>query len=525
METYQELPQELAEIYPPLPKTKIDPVGLSLEEVRLKCINDFAFYSYWVKGRPLQDFHLEWCRQWESSENFFILAPRGSLKSSILSRDYSEWLIIRNPQVRILICSNNAKVAWALIRECQGTFEGNKTFIKLFGNLRGNPWSRYAFDVKPAIKMMEHTMMSTGVPGALSTGLHPDLIIIDDVVDEENSRTDTTRDRVEDWILMTLPGMMKRGTMIKGVGTRYHPLDLYSKFIAPGGQFEGRWKRYQALLQPDTPDEESFWEAWFPLRAREAMPDLELPKVTMGLLDLREFMGTSRFNAQYQNDIEAMKGDIIKEEWLNNYWYEDGNPPYCLPKPGDFYISEGADLAISEKDDACYFVWIRILVHKETCNIYVDKIIRGRFSFDEQFAIVVDNWHDGYQGVKAWVVNLENHNYEIALSNKILDKTIVPVNAVNHTKVGKIYERSMELQPLFENGKVFMHPKKHEQLKAELLNVPKGKPYDCVDAFYNAVQGIKKRVPLEVYVGDNSKIHRIFAPEYGEYPPISLIET
>lgn len=495
-----------------------------MEKIRLQCLNDFAFYSSFVKERPLQPFHIEWCQYWQHHDNFFILAPRGSLKSSILSRDYAEWLIIRNPQIRILICSNNAQVAWALIRECQGTFEGNHVFKKLFGLMRGKPWSRDKMDVKFAVKMMENTMMATGVPGALSTGLHPDLIIIDDVVDEENSRTTTTRKSVEDWILMTLPGMMKPEAMLKGVGTRYHPQDLYSSFIADGGQFDNRWARYRALLDQDTPNQRSFWEEWFPLRARKAMPDIGLKEVKMGLLDRREFMGTSRFNAQYQNDIEAMKGDIIKEEWLNNFWYEDGRPPFCLPKEGSFYVTEGADLAISEKDEACYFVWLRLLIEKRSHNVYVEKIIRGHFTYDEQYAIIVKNWRDGYCGKQAWKTFLEAHGYESALANKIIDTTIVPVQKVHHDP-GGIFERAMELQPYFENRKIFMHPVRHEQLKNELLNVPKGKPYDCVDALFNALRGVKKRKDIEVFTGYGKPSHeRIFTKEHGEFPPLYLVE-
>jgi len=485
--------------YYPKPKTEEDRL------IQLQCIESFPFYCAFIKGRILEDFHKEWIDLWLKNYSYAIFAPRESGKSTILTIDYCEWRLLRDPQTRILVLSNTDPLAVALVSEIKGTYEDNRTFFKYFGNWRGRrKWAEQNMDVRWAIRRKENSIICVGAFGKKATGLHVDIIIFDDLVDYINSLTEGQRRKMHEWVFRTVWPTKKhitrsRPTEMRVVGTRYNPADLYHDFIKPAGAFHSKYSRYKALIGDEDPYEcRSFWPEFFPLRARKAVPSLGITEVEEGLLDKYETMGKANFFSQYQNDTEAMKGDLIEARWLENYWSEHGRYPFGLPDK--FYLMEGVDLAISKDDTRAFFAWCRILIDNATSNVYVLEVIRERLTFDEQFQLIVRKWLEGFRGVRAGTVFVEAHGYEAALSNKIIEKTVVPCEPITQ-EPGRIFRRTIELQPLAQNGKLWLHETQENQvrLRSELLEAPNGFPYDCVDALYNATRGVYKHMESIVW--------------------------
>lgn len=203
-----------------------------------------------------------------------VLMPRGHLKSTIGTTLYSLWRIYRNPEIRILVGCNLQSLAYSFIREVRSYLEkpelqsvwnnrphieGNlipaiqkKTNARNFNNDteaedRKVIWNNVALQVVREGQYKEPTLFATS-SGTTVTGMHFDLIILDDLVDFKNVESEQKKTQTEEWIadvesVINPP----RLTQVKGVngfvlndilggeiivnGTRYAVDDYYGQIL------------------------------------------------------------------------------------------------------------------------------------------------------------------------------------------------------------------------------------------------------------------------------------------------------
>ncbi len=86
--------------------------------------------------------------------------------------------------------------------------------------------------------------------GASVRGAHPDLIIADDILDDDNSATNMSREKVKKWWFGTVTNMCKPTSAIIIEGTPQHELDL---IMSLKNNAVYKWKRYPAEME--LPDE------------------------------------------------------------------------------------------------------------------------------------------------------------------------------------------------------------------------------------------------------------------------------
>ena len=159
------------------------------------------------------------------------LMPRGHLKSTINTTLYTMWRIYRNPNIRILVGTNNLKLSNSFIRELRSYFENEELQAKVWNNrphIKGNLvpelqkrkrqrnqnseeldpteaedrkliWNNVAIQMLRTKRMKEPTIKSTSV-GTSEVGSHYDLIILDDVVDFKNVESEIKKQRVFEWL-------------------------------------------------------------------------------------------------------------------------------------------------------------------------------------------------------------------------------------------------------------------------------------------------------------------------------------
>jgi hypothetical protein len=148
------------------------------------------------------------------ASNRLLQMPRGHFKSSLVQL-YILWRIYRNPNIRILDATNIKDLSQAFIRELRTWLEDaelGETIWNLRPHIQGNlipplnkydrrhyaeendstdkriVWSNTQVQVIRGEVFKEPTVFSTSV-GSKATGQHFDVIIMDDVVDYDNSRT------------------------------------------------------------------------------------------------------------------------------------------------------------------------------------------------------------------------------------------------------------------------------------------------------------------------------------------------
>lgn len=252
-----------------------------------------------VLGYQVRPFHREILEHQEASRENLTLAPRGFGKSTVGTVARCIFEVLVDPNVRILICSNTALQAEVFLREIKHHLAANPLLVEIFGEQRGAKWDTTEIEVRgKTAPWKEATVTTLGVGGPVASR-HYELIIGDDLVAEKNARTELQREQVRTWYYKVLyPTVVDETSRVFLIGTRFHPQDLWG------------------TLQRNDPD-----VSVKVIRALDADGSTPWPeKFSVAHLHaLRTKMGPAIFNSQYQNDTDAMKGQIFKEEWFRFY--------------------------------------------------------------------------------------------------------------------------------------------------------------------------------------------------------------
>lgn len=116
--------------------------------------------------------------------------PRGHLKTTLLTITTALWLLLRDPDERILIYSANATLAqkmFGLIRRfLEGQGEAGQFFLQCYPELRTSrserdKWAHNALTVPRPTPYTDHSLEASGI-GAIITGSHFTTELVDDVV-------------------------------------------------------------------------------------------------------------------------------------------------------------------------------------------------------------------------------------------------------------------------------------------------------------------------------------------------------
>ena len=407
-----------------------------------------------IMGYQKTPCHMSMLLHQSSNDKTLTLAPRGIGKSVCLTIVRALYEIVRNPNIRILIVSNTQLQAEIFLREIKDHIQGNQKFIDVFGSLVGDKWDGREINVKTRTTFAkESTVSCCGVGGAI-IGRHYDLIIGDDLVDEENSRTEIQREKFKTWFYKVLDPTLEPDGRFFIHGTRYNPSDHYAHLMNCDADYKCRV--YPAISKKGV----SIWP--------EKMPIEWLEKK-------RRAMGTPIFNTQYQNDTTLMVGKIFKFEWFRYY---DTIPEKLI-------IFQGVDLAISKEDTACYFA-LATIGKDEFGRIFIIDMFKDRLSFLQQtFKIIAKA-----QQYHPRRVFIEVNAYQKAQAQLLQVISTVPVKPVITVK-DKI-TRAWTLSSKFENGQVLI-PKWSgsgdaiQELRDNLINFPDCDYDDDFDALDIAI--------------------------------------
>ena len=444
--------------------------GLSTEEVsqaihQIKTVGDLAL----AKGHPamlmnvlgyaVEDFHKYWMDEILGKEkNLLILAPRGHGKSILLA-NYVIWRIIQNPNIRILVVSATGKQSTDFMSVVQGQFE-NPDFIEIFGDYRNvKKWNNMEIMVKGRTKIMREATLSVSSYGGAIISRHVDLLIADDVVDEDNARTQTQRELLETWFFKSLTPVLEPNAKTIALGTRWHYEDLYNTLIQKG------W-RHVIMGTPVAPtfDDIGILNGGDPLWRDQYPIDI-----------LRERyikMGSIFYNSQYFNDPTGMKGQIFEYDWFN--WYEDGDAREIQT------IWIGVDPASSLQKYADYTA-ICVIGITKTGDIYVLDIFQGKIPIMTQ----IEKIREYTAMYKPTAVAIEVNAYQRVLAQH-MEALMCPVQEIT-TLTDKV-SRALKIQPYIQNRKLYVKRSMKETLVKQMIQFPKTEKKDMLDSLQLAIE-------------------------------------
>lgn len=418
---------------------------------------------------PLNQFHKELCHFVTDDKNRkkLILIPRGHLKSTLVTIGYSVQSIINNPNVRVLILSATWEIAVDFLTEIKRHIRENETIHRLFGDLTENAeeWSADRITLRRTDQNIKGpTVKAAGIDTNL-VGSHPDLIIIDDAHNRDNSQTadqiEKVINRFRDCIDLLEPG----GQLIV-IGTRWNLIDLYGWIQDKDNHMN---QDFDVMVKTAYEGNIETGEGFTPLWPQK--------------FDLKELQtrlradGWYQFSSQYLNNPVPEEDATFRRDMFQNY-----DPLDIRGKEMTKIMT--IDPAISLEKTADYSAIITCGVDTFG-NIFVLDIWRGHVQPSELIDKIFEinsNFHPNHIG-------LETVAYQKALAYSIKEQMQIRNKYLPITEI-QPHERSKDqrikgLQPLYANKKIF-HPQNHRMkfyFEDELANFPRGGHDDMIDAF------------------------------------------
>ena len=204
---------------------------------------DFGAFVYLLGYRDLGKFHqkeIEWLGKTryitDQPVRRIWLWSRGFFKTSLITEAHTLWLIVNNPNSRILIVSFTLEVAKKALGAIRNHFIGNEDFRGFFREFVPKPnkegkiefgTTEYFTIPNRTKSLKEPTVMCAGV-GTNITGLHFDWMKIDDLVNQDSVTNDTQIQASKDYYSLLRP-IFDNPTCPREdvIGTIYHFNDLH----------------------------------------------------------------------------------------------------------------------------------------------------------------------------------------------------------------------------------------------------------------------------------------------------------
>jgi hypothetical protein len=383
--------------------------------------------------------------------------PRDHGKSKHLSIAYPLWRIAKNHNIRILSISRTANVAESFLSEIVSNIERNHKYINFarfidptgkgivprMKQLRKQTedWSGKSITIeREDVGMKDPTICATGLFGQILSR-RADIIILDDVVDQQNSATELQRKKVIDWIETTvLPVLVPGGTLIY-LGNTWHQDDVVSKFmtdprfivqkrqgaIIAEAERQDLWQKWGSIMLNITvPPKFRFIEAnAFYEQNKEEMDKgskvLWPERYPYSRLYLERLLNPYVFARMYQCDPSNRPNQVIRDEWIEKAMHK-GRLLRFQDAPHEKNFLEvsaaGMDLAISleEAADDTALIYMDLVRQGydgvEDGDYIIRQIHRGKYTPNEQRTIAKTAWaRDGMQSVR-----VESNSYQKSLS-------------------------------------------------------------------------------------------------------------
>lgn len=348
--------------------------------------------KYYDEASQFADFHREWWDLCCSDDKFVaICAPRGHSKSTTITITYSLAVVLFRQRRYVLIVADTEAQASLFLGQIKQILYDSTEIHNLFGLQMGPKGVEFEKDTETDIivKFADQSSFRIVAKGAeqklrgmLWNGQRPDMIVIDDLMNEELVANKDRRDKLRRWVYGSLiPCRSERG-IIRFVGTPMNlddPLEsLMPKENAKDTVVEdlrtwskrkvGMWRSikyrahnsdYSAILWPDRKSKQLFEEL------RQDFSDQGIPEV---------------YACEYLcNPVDDSIRYFRKGDFLS-MTEEDRK------KNKTYYIT--ADLAISMRERADYTA---IVVGGMDSNgqLHIVNCIRERLSGDEIVATLL----------------------------------------------------------------------------------------------------------------------------------------
>ncbi|MDD4931309.1 MAG: phage terminase large subunit [Candidatus Colwellbacteria bacterium] len=335
------------------------------------------YYAHYVKYETA-DFQKEIIHNLEKSavENLYIVAFRGSGKSTMVTTAYPIWAILGKQQKKfcIIFCQTKAQAKQHMMN-IRAELENNDVLKRDLGPFQeeSDEWGSNSLVFKKHGARITVASSDQSIRGLRHNEHRPDLIICDDVEDVQSTRTREGRDKTYNWLRGEVVPAGDKNTRLIIVGNLLHEDSLLMRIkdeIAQG-RARGIFKEYPLLDKDDV----CLWPGKY-----KDSKDIEEEKLKVA--------SEISWQREYLLRIIPSDDQVIYPEWINYY---DELPGAQHKAYRGTYA--GVDLAISSEESADFTAIVSAHVYgrAEKLRIYIlPNPIRQKLNFPAQVDLMRD---------------------------------------------------------------------------------------------------------------------------------------
>lgn len=396
-----------------------------------------------------------------SCRRLIVNLPPRNLKSIMISVAWVAWRLGNEPTLNFVCVSYSNELSSKHARDCRSIMQSS-WYQELFPRARIASSRSAAHDFETTVG---GGRLATSIGGTL-TGRGGDIIIIDDPIKPDDANSDTARDSVNEWFHSTLASRLNdktRGAIVT-VMQRLHQYDLCGMLIETGD-----WD--VLTLSSIAVEDELIPLTRNRLHARKAGDILHPSREPhAALMVVKQGVGSINFEAQYQQNPVAAKGNMIRAEWLSCY--------HALPERRD-QIVQSWDTASKDGIHNDYSACITALMSGN--RLYIVDVVRKRMEFPELVKAVVETAQR--HSATAMLVEDQASGMQLIQSLRTETPAGVPMPIARRPENDK-KSRVAGISAMIEAGQLLL-PREAPWLaefKQELLVFPNGRFDDQVDA-------------------------------------------
>lgn len=382
------------------------------------------------------------------TKRLMLFVPPRHGKSEMVTVRYPAWMLERDPSLRVIVGAYNQDLANKFSRKTRRVLTGRIGFADDRNTV--NEWETTAGGGLKAV----------GV-GAGITGHGANLIIIDDPVkSREEAESATYRDRVWDWYTDDLYTRLEPNGAIILIMTRWHTDDLAGRLRDRSGE---PWEvvNLPALAEPEDAMGRAEGSALCP--ARYDVSDLMLKKGEMG---------SSSFEALYQQRPTAREGGLFKRDWWK--YFRQAPPVHTA-------VVQSWDTAFKKGEGNDYSVCTTWLVAGN--GYYLIDRWKNKIEFPDlkRTAVNLAAMHNPH------VILIEDKASGQSLIQELKRDTRLPIIPVTVDRDKEA--RANAVTAVVESGRVFLPEASDwtQDFVDELAAFPAGAHDDQVDSFTQAM--------------------------------------
>ncbi len=475
--------------------TPVDPVT-----IRTRCAQRFATFSLLVQETGWFDptherlcdwiqYHIQEGQRLDRDVLLCITMPRGSLKSTIVTRNLAIWLSTLDPNLRMLIATNTHTNARKKLQSIRGIFDSHDLFRRLYPNLlptRSCKWTDEAADVNRPMPFPEATFEACGM-GTVKIGCHYNIIFEDDTTapDVSAMKIETTTPSIE--------------AVERAIGWHKQAHNL----LVPKGRririvVSTRWCDFDLVQHVRENEDYKFFD--MPAMTDDGKPNFPTLYNVEKLREIEKTLGPYMYSCLFLNRPLDPNLRKFQREWFH----------YCTPAevPEGFH-SIAVDPAISEKDSACETAITHCVHHTNESKqqfLYFREDIHKHLHPHE---IATHTINMACKCLGKVVLIIETVAFQAALKYIFRDEMIkrgVNFDIVEMNSRTAKEARIEGLLPYFANGRIiFVRGGITPETESQFLQFPNGRLVDVIDSW---------SMHLKVHKGD--RVNRTPLPKAPE---------